>query len=530
MDTYDFVIVGAGSAGCALANRLSESGRFSVLLLEAGKSSHPYSPVPMGFAKLLDNPAANWCYESEPEESMAGRALPIPRGKLLGGSSAINGLVFVRGQALDYDTWAQLGNRGWSFDDVLPVFRRMEHYEQGADELRAHGGPLRVREVPDQNPLYDALFAAGEEVGLPRNRDYNGADQEGMCKTQTTISNGRRMSTAHCYLRPARARKNLRVISEAATQTLVLEGKRCVGVSYRRRGDVSQVRAAREVILCAGAINSPQLLELSGIGEPGLLSEHGIDVVHPLPGVGENLRDHLSPRLGWTLTSADASYNARARGVGLLWQMLRYATTRDGFLSLPSAPMLAFVKTREGLATPDVQLHFMPYTYNSKQQLHELPGMTAVIYQMRPESVGSIHIRSSSAQQAPAVNFNFLANELDRRTTIDSVQWTRKIVNASAMESIRGREFKPGPDVQTDDEILDWVRRTAETAYHPVGTCKMGSDPRAVVDERLRVHGLAGLRVADGSIMPTLVSGNTNGACIMIGERCSDFVLEAHAA
>ena len=532
MKTYDFIVVGAGSAGCVLANRLSASGKHQVLLLEAGKRSHPFIPVPMGFAKLLKNPAANWLYESEPEAAMGARALPIPRGRVLGGSSAINGLVFVRGQALDYDTWAQLGNRGWSYDDVLPTFRRMEHYEDGPEngmgELRGEGGLLRVSEVPDSNPLYDALFAAGKEIGLQRNPDYNGADQEGMCKTQTTISNGRRMSTAHCFLKPARKRTNLRVVTEAWAQSLVLDGKRCTGVRYRQGDKVVEARAHREVILSCGAINSPQLLELSGIGRTDVLSECGIDVVHVLDGVGENLRDHLTPRMGWGISQPKVSFNDRARGLGLAWQMLRYVTTRRGFLSLPSAPVLAFVKTREGLETPDVQIHFMPYTYRGDLKLHPLPGMTIVVYQMRPESVGSVHLRSSDPQVAPAVNFNFLSNEFDRRTTIDSVHFTRKIVNASAMDDLRGAEFKPGPKVRSDDEILDWVRQTAATSYHPVGTCKMGSDPKSVVDERLRVHGIAGLRVADGSIMPTLVSGNTNAACIMIGEKCSDMVLEAH--
>ena len=533
MQKYDFIIVGAGSAGCALAYRLSANGKFTVLLLEAGRATHPLSRVPIGFAKLIDDPAANWCYQAEPEDAMADRSLPVPRGKLLGGSSSINGLVFVRGQALDYDTWAQFGNRGWSYSDVLPAFRRMEHYEhrdQVDQELRGSEGLLRVREVPDKNPLYDALFAAGEEVGLPRNLDYNGENQEGMCKTQTTISRGRRMSTAHCYLRPARGRTNLQVESAALAERLVMDGKRCVGVCYRQSGVVHEVHAHREVILCSGAINSPQLLELSGIGRPDVLQAQNIDVVHPLRGVGENLRDHLSPRMGWTLQPSGASFNERARGFGLAWQALRYALTGEGFLSLPSAPVLAFLKTREGLETPDVQVHFMPYTYNSKRKLHKLPGMTIVLYQMRPESTGSVHISSNEPQVPPNIRFNFLSQELDRRATIDSIHWTRRIVNASSMDRLRGEEFKPGPDVNTDDEVLDWVRRTAETAYHPVGTCKMGNDAGAVVDERLRVHGIDGLRVADGSIMPTLVSGNTNGACIMIGERCSDFVLESVAA
>lgn len=526
---YDFIVVGAGSAGCALANRLSESGRWRVLLLEAGPRRHWLSPMPISFAKLIDNPAANWCYRAEPDEGSGGRAIPVPRGRLLGGSSAINGLVFVRGQRLDYDTWAQLGNRGWSYDDVLPVFRRMEHFERGADEWRAEGGPLRVSEVPDRSPLYEALFRAGEESGLPRNPDYNGESQEGICKTQATISRGRRMSAAHCYLRPARGRPNLEVVSGALARRLVLDGKRCAGVRYRRAGreGEEEALAAREVVLCAGSINSPQLLELSGIGRPEVLGEHGIEAAHELPGVGENLIDHMAPRVVWRLKPRGATYNERARGLGLVWQVLRYAATGGGFLSLPSAPVLAFLRSREGLEAPDVQVHFAPYAIrapNDRSLLPE-PGMTCTTYILRPESRGSIHVRSRDPSEAPAIRLNFLSDPLDRRVLVDSVRWVRRIVGSKAMDDFRDAELKPGAEVGTDDEIVEWIRATAETAFHPVGTCRMGQDPMAVVDERLRVRGVGGLRVADGSIMPTLVSGNTNAACIMIGEKASEMML-----
>ena len=532
---YDFIVVGAGSAGCALANRLSESGRWRVLLLEAGPRRHWLSPMPISFAKLIDNPAANWCYRAEPEEGSGGRAIPIPRGRLLGGSSAINGLVFVRGQRLDYDTWAQLGNRGWSYDDVLSVFRRMEHFERGADEWRAEGGPLRVSEVPDRSPLYEALFRAGVESGLPHNPDYNGESQEGICKTQATISRGRRMSAAHCYLRPARGRPNLEVVSGALAHRLVLDGKRCAGVRYRRNGGngrggegkEEEALAAREVVLCGGSINSPQLLELSGIGRPEVLGEHGIETAHELPGVGENLIDHMAPRVVWRLKPRGATYNERARGLGLVWQVLRYAATKGGFLSLPSAPVLAFLRSREGLEAPDVQVHFAPYAIRAPNDRNLLPepGMTCTTYILRPESRGSIHIRSRDPSEAPAIRLNFLSDPLDRRVLVDSVRWVRRIVGASAMDDFRDTELKPGAEVESDDEIVEWIRATAETAFHPVGTCRMGQDPMAVVDERLRVRGIEGLRVADGSIMPTLVSGNTNAACIMIGEKASEMMI-----
>ena len=524
---FDFIVVGAGSAGCVLANRLSSGGRRRVLLLEAGPRGHWLTRMPVSFAKLIDDPAANWCFRSEPDEGSGGRAIPIPRGRLLGGSSAINGLVYVRGQRLDYDTWAQFGNRGWGFDDVLPVFRRMEHYESGADEWRAQGGPLRVSEVPDRSPLYDALFRAGVELGLPQNPDYNAANQEGICKTQATISRGRRMSAAHCYLRPARGRENLEVRCGALASRLVLDGKRCIGVRYLRNGREEVALATHEVLLCGGSINSPQLLELSGIGRPEVLGEHGVEVTHELPGVGENLIDHMAPRVVWRLRPRGATYNERARGVGLVWQALRYAVTGGGFLSLPSAPVLGFLRSREGLEAPDIQIHFAPFAIrgpNDRRLLPE-PGMTCTVYALRPGSRGSIHIRSRDPREAPAICFNFLSDSLDRSVLVDGVRWVRRIMATSAMDGFRDSEMKPGLGVESDDEIVDWIRATAETAFHPVGTCRMGVDPMAVVDDRLRVHGIDGLRIADGSVMPTLVSGNTNAACIMIGEKASEMVL-----
>jgi choline dehydrogenase len=406
----------------------------------------------------------------------------------------------------------------------------MENYPNGDDLTRGHDGPLGISEAVDESPLYDALFAAGAEVGLARNPDYNGADQEGMGKTQTTIRNGRRMSAAYCYLRPARNRANLTVHSQALAQALILDGRRCVGVRYRVNGQLQEARAAREVIVSAGAINSPQLLELSGIGRPEVLKEHGIEINHALPGVGENLRDHIAPRLRWKITRRGVTYNDRVRGLGLTWQVLRYALTRKGFLALPSGPVLAFLRTRAGLATPDIQLHFVPFSVvNVKtRELGKEPGITVACYQLRPESTGSIHIQSADAQTAPAIRFNFLTDEIDRTSLLGGMRWTRRIIGAHAMDDLRGEEERPGANLQSDDELLDWVRQTAETAYHPVGTCKMGQDKMAVVDDQLRVHGIAGLRVADGSIMPTLVSGNTNAACIMIGEKAADLILQTN--
>lgn len=528
----DFIVVGAGSAGSVLASRLSADGRTTVLLLEAGSASHPFSRLPVSFGLFIDHPKVNWRYSSEPETNTAHRRIPVPRGKLLGGSSAINGLVFVRGQALDYNSWAQMGNPGWGFSDVLPIFQRMEHWEGGADEFRGQEGPLPVSVVPDQNPLYDALFAAAEEIGIPRNPDYNGGVQEGICKTQTTIRRGQRMSAARCYLEPAKRRPNLGIITDVTVERIVLDGTRAVGVVYRHGGGRITVRAGQEVVLAAGGIASPQLLELSGIGRPDVLGAQGIEVRHRLDGVGENLRDHLNARIQWDLVRPGLSYNERMRGFGKVREAFRYAINRGGFLGLPSAPLLGFFKTRPELDLPDIQSHLVPYSFEStkRRALRDTPGFTTTSYQLRPESLGSVHIVSPSPKDQPAIRFNFLSDALDRRTMIDGVRLLRRLIHAKALDDIRGAERSPGPEVASDDEILGWIRENAETAYHPIGTCRMGPEgERTVVDERLRVHGLQGLRVADASIMPTMVSGNTNGPAIMIGEKAAAMIMDDHA-
>ena len=528
----DFIIVGAGSAGAALANRLTESGKHKVLLLEAGAESHPYSRMPASFGLLISDPAANWCYTSAPEPATANREIPVPRGKLLGGSSSINGLVYVRGQPLDYDTWAQRGNRGWSFDDVLPIFKRMENYEHGADDMRAQGGPLHVCESYDQSPLYEAIFRAGEAVGIRRNPDYNGADQEGFVRTQTTIKNGIRQSTAVAYLEPARKRSNLRVVTGALATRLILEGKRCVGVAYRvANSEEMEVRAGREVIVSCGGVAAPQLLELSGIGRPDVLKPLGIEVTHELPAVGENLRDHINARMVWRLKQRGVSYNERMSGlIPRGWQFLRYLTTRRGFMAMPSAPILGFLKTRQELETPDIQVHVMPYVIRDAKRrlLHDWPGMTMTCYQLRPESLGTIHVRSADAREHPEIRFNFLSDALDRQTMTDGLRLIRKVAEAAPMDPMRGEEVEPGNGATSDEDLLNHVRNTANTAFHPIGTCRMGPGQDCVVDNRLRVHGIAGLRVADASIMPTMVSGNTNAAAIMIGEKASDMIREDH--
>lgn len=527
--TYDYIVVGAGSAGAVVANRLSTDPRNRVLLLEAGPASHHWSRVPLGYAKLLHNPAANWCYASEAEAGTNGRKIPVPRGRILGGSSSINGCAFVRGQAQDFDTWAQMGNRGWGYKDVLPFFRRMESFDGGDDTYHGRDGPLRVTNPEPTDPLYRALINAAAEVGIVHNRDYNGAVQDGIAMSQATIANGRRMSTAHCYLDPIRKRANLRIETGALTKALLLDGTRCTGVRYSVGNTVREARAAREVVVSAGSINSPQLLELSGIGQPERLRGLGIDVRHAFPGVGENLRDHYAPRTRWAIGTKGITYNDRGRGLGLVHQVLRYMLAGQGMLGMVAAPIRAFVRSRDGLEAPDLLLGWVPMLYEPGPKLSRESGMTCYAHPMRPESKGHIHIVSADARCAPAISFNFLSSPIDAELTVRAVRIARAIMTAPAMAGMKVSEMAPGAAQTSDDEIINWVKEVGETTYHPVGTCRMGSDAMAVVDDQLRVRGLHGLRVADASIMPTLTSGNTNAPCIMIGEKAADMVLNAPA-
>ena len=529
-NNFDYIVVGAGSAGCAVANRLSENPKNKVLLIEAGRASHPVSRLPASFALLIDNPLANWRYRSEPEESTANREIPIPRGKLLGGSSSINGLVYVRGNKLDYDTWAQMGNTGWSYDDVLPFFKKMENYQGEVTDIRGSDGPLKVSEVSDRNPIYDGLFKAAEENNIPLNKDYNGEEQEGIGYTQTTIFRGERMSAEVAYLRPIKSRKNLTIVTNSLVTRLLFEEKKCVGLEVKQKNKSIRYLTTKEIILCGGAINSPQILELSGIGNRDILEEKGISVIHELKGVGENLRDHIAPRIVYKITKPGIAYNDKARGLNLLKQIANYVFKRDGFLTLPSAPVVGFFKTRKELAAPDIQVHFIPYKVvleNGKRKLGVEPGITCTVNQNLPESRGSIHIKSKNPEEPPAIKFNFLSNSLDRETLVSGVKLIRKIMNSETMQEFCGEEVQPGKNLDTDEDILNFIKEKAETVYHPSGTCKMGFDQEAVVDKSLKVHGIKGLRIADASIMPTLVSGNTNAVCMMIGERCADFILNS---
>ncbi len=521
----DFIVVGAGSAGCAVAARLSEDPATRVLLLEAGgKDRNRWIHIPLGFGKTFADPSVNWCYETEPDPGAADRRVFWPRGKVLGGSSSINGMVYIRGQAEDFDHWRQLGNTGWSFDDVLPYFRRSEHQMRGANRFHGTGGPLCVSDVA-QHPICEAFIAATTGLGFPRNDDFNGASQDGAGYHQTTTRNGKRCSTAVGYLRPAMQRANLNVVTGALTEKILFAGRRAVGVTFRQDGGLCTARAAREVILCGGAVNSPQLLMLSGIGPQEHLAGFGIPVVHHLPGVGQSLQDHYSAPIKLRCKLPITVNDVMLSNVRKLKAGLEYYMFHRGPLSMISSPAALFARTRPELASPDVKCSISPFSAERPQDgLHRFSGFTMIAYQLRPESRGEIKLKSPDPFDAPAVHPNYLAAETDQRTIVAGLKLCRQILATPNMQSFIEAEFQPGPAVESDEELLDYARRRGGTVYHPTSTCRMGSDPMAVVDAELRVHGVDGLRVADASIMPTVVSGNTNAATIMIGEKAADMV------
>ncbi|CTQ49113.1 GMC family oxidoreductase [Jannaschia donghaensis] len=528
--TTDYVVVGGGSAGCVLANRLSADPGNKVVLLEAGgRDWNPWIHVPVGYFKTMNNPSVDWCYHTEPDPGLNGRSISWPRGKVLGGSSSLNGLLYVRGQAQDYDRWRQMGNRGWGWDEVLPLFKRSERQERGADAFHGSDGELWVSNMRLQRPICDAWVAAAQAAGYPFNPDYNGADQEGASYFQLTTRNGRRCSAAVAFLNPARARDNLTILTNAAATRLILEGTRCTGVAYRDRSGAERiVRANREVIVSGGSINSPQLLMLSGIGEAAQLREHGIEVKVDLPGVGKNLQDHLQARLVFKCNEPTLNDEVRSL-VDQARIALRYALFRAGPMTMAASLATGFFRTGNHVETPDIQFHVQPWSADSPGEgVHPFSAFTMSVCQLRPESRGEIRLASGEAQVYPKIIPRYLSTETDCRTIVAGVNIARRIARHAPLDDKISEEFRPTSDLSVDDYdgTLDWARSNSVSIYHPTGTCKMGQGPGAVVDDRLRVHGITGLRVADCSIMPEIVSGNTNAPAIMIGEKASDMVLE----
>lgn len=534
-ESFDYVIVGAGTAGCILANRLSADGRHTVCLLEAGGSNwHPYLHIPAGFMKTLTGTSMNWLYATEPGAGIAGRSIHAPRGKVLGGSSAINGHIINRGQRLDFDGWAQRGNRGWGFADVVPYFRRFERRIVGAGEaaadpqLRGSDGELPVTDLEWHHPLCEAFIAGAVAAGIPRNPDYNSGHQDGVGYFQRAIHGRRRISAATAFLAPARGRANLEIRTHALARALEIDEGRVTGVRYLRGGREETVTARRSVVLSGGAVNSPQLLQLSGIGPEALLRERGIPVRHALSGVGENLRDHFGPRVVARVRD-QKTLNERARGLALAAEIGKYFLGAQSILTLQPSLVFCFWKSREGLDQADLQMTFTPASYKEGVQarLDDFPGMTCAPWPHRPESTGHVRIRAADPREAPEIQPNYLAHESDRQTTIGGVRLARRLLSTPALAPYYAGEELPGPGVESDDEVLDFARRRGTTMFHLMGTCRMGpaSDPSAVVDDRLRLHGLDGLHIADASIMPTMPSANTNAATMMIAEKAADLIL-----
>ncbi|MHB9841975.1 GMC family oxidoreductase [Paraburkholderia terrae] len=529
--SFDFVVVGAGSAGCVLANRLSENGRYSVCLLEAGPPDRfLWIHIPIGYGKTMFHPVYNWGFYTDPDPNMLDRKLYWPRGRTLGGCSSINGLIYVRGQKEDYDHWAALGNRGWSWKECLPYFRRLEHNELGAAPTRGVDGPLWASTIKQRHELVDAFIAASNRLGVPTVDDFNQGDQEGVGYYQLTTRNGWRCSTAVAYLKPARRRSNLHIETDALASKILFEGTRATGVRYVQHGKVEEVRAHREVVLTAGALQSPQLLQVSGVGPAKLLNAFGIPVVADREGVGENLQDHLQVRLTYEVTRPITTNDLLHSWSGRAKMGLQWALFREGPLSVGINQGGMFCRALPDEAkTPDIQFHFSTLSADTAGgDVHEFPGCTYSICQLRPESRGIVRIRTNDMRDAPSIHPNYLATDLDRRTAVAGVRFARRVAATEPMASLMKREVRPGPQAQTDDELLHFCREYGQTIFHPSGTAKMGvaSDPGAVVDERLRVYGTQGLRVVDCSIMPTLVSGNTNVPIVMVAEKASVMILE----
>ncbi len=536
-EEFDYIIVGAGTAGCILANRLTADGKHTVCLLEAGpRDRHPYIHIPAGFIKTLTNPKINWMFDSEPVPSLDGRVIALPRGKTLGGSSSINGHIYNRGQPMDFDAWAQIGNRGWGYADVLPYFKRSERRIGGqANAFRGRDGELPVTDLDVDHPLCDAFIQAAGELGIPRNPDYNGATREGISYVQRTVHRRLRVSSAKAFLNPAKKRGNLSVRTQAHVTGLVFDGNRAAAVTYNkggRAGPSVRVDARKEVILSGGAINSPQLLQISGVGTPELLDRFGIPVRHKLDGVGENLRDHFAPRISMRVKGVE-TLNERAKPSRRVGEVLKYLSGGDSILSLSPSMVYGTWHADEDVRATDLQFIFTPASYKVGVHglLNDYPGCTAAAWFQRPESRGWVRIRSNDPFDKPGIQPNYLREEIDRQKTVAALKLLRRLFDAKALAPYLDGEDSPGADVQSDEELLSSAKEWGISTFHLMGSCRMGpdNDPSAVVDDRLRVKGLQNVRVVDASVIPRMVSANLNATVMMIAEKGADFILEETA-